>query len=60
MALVSVYIKEEVAQEHGQIAPLIKNWARSYVQAAERDLLVAYLVIDICGQTLDFCVRFSF
>ena len=47
LALVSVYIIEEVANDHAQNAPLVKNWARSCAQAAERDLLVAYPLIDI-------------
>ena len=47
-ALVFVYIIEEIAHNHAEYAPLIKNWARSCVQAAEQDLLVAYPVIDIC------------
>ena len=38
---------KEVAHIHSQNAPLFKNWAWSCVQAAERDLLVAYPVIDI-------------
>ena len=45
-----VNIIEEVAHNHAQNAPVIKNWARSCVQAAEQDLLVAYPVIDICGK----------
>ena len=47
--LLYVYIVE-VAQDHAQNAPLIKNWARSWVQAAERDLMLAYLVIDVCDK----------
>ena len=30
---------------------LVKNWASSCVQAAERDLLVAYPLIEICDVT---------
>ena len=46
-ALVCVHIIE-VAHDRAQNAPHVKNWARSCVQAAERDLLVAYYpVIDI-------------
>ena len=33
-ALVFVYIIEEVAHDHAQNAPLVKNWARSCVHAA--------------------------
>ena len=29
---------------------LFKTGARSFVQASEQDLLVAYLVIDICAK----------
>ena len=47
MALVFVNIIEEVAHDHVQNAPFVKNWVRSCVQAAEQDLLVAYPVINI-------------
>ena len=46
--LVFVYIIEEIAHDHTQNTPLVKHWAWSCVQATEQDLLVAYLVIDIC------------
>ena len=32
-----------------QNAPPVKNWAGSCVQASERDLQVAYLMINICA-----------
>ena len=48
--LVFVHVIEEVAHDRAQNAPLIKNWARSCVQAAERDLLVACPVINIRGK----------
>ena len=48
-ALIFVYIIEEVAHDQVQNALLVKNWAWSCVKAAERDLLVAYPVIDIGG-----------
>ena len=35
------YIIKEVAHDHAQNTPLVKNWARTCIQAAERDLLVA-------------------
>ena len=53
-ALVFVNIIKEVAHAHAQNAPLIKNWATSCVQAAERDVLVAYLVIDICDSAFPY------
>ena len=43
-ACVFVYIIEVA---HYRMHLLAKAWARSCVQAAERDLLVAYPVIDI-------------
>ena len=46
--LVFVYIVEQVAHGPAQNAPLVKNWARTCVQAAKRDMLVAYPVLDIC------------
>ena len=46
-AYIFVYIMKEVAHDHVLNAPLIKIWARSCVQAAERDLLVAYPVTNI-------------
>ena len=49
-ALVFVYIVEEVAYDHAQNSHPIKNWARSRVQATERDLLVVGPVIDICDE----------
>ena len=45
------YVIEEVAHAYAQNAPLVKNWARSRVQASERDLLVAYPLIDIHALT---------
>ena len=33
-ALVCVYIIEEVAHNHAQNAPIIKNWPMNFVQAA--------------------------
>ena len=54
-ALVCVCIIEEVAHAHAQNTPL--EWhssdTRSRVQASERDLLVAYPVIDIRGSRLE-------
>ena len=49
-ALIFVYVREEVVHAQVQNAPLalVKNWARSCVQAAEQDLLVAYPVINNC------------
>ena len=51
-ALVFAYITEEVAYAQAQNAPLsvalLNTWARSHAQGTERDLLVVYLVIDIC------------
>ena len=46
-ALIFVHIMKEVAHIYLQNAPLFKNWAWSCVQAAVRDLLVSYSVIDI-------------
>ena len=50
-AYVFVYTIEVVAHDHAQKTPLVKNWASSCVQAAERDLLVAYPLIEICDVT---------
>ena len=53
-ALVYLYIIEEVAHAHVQNAPRVlrvSTWARSRAEAVERDLLVAYPVIDIRANT---------
>ena len=47
-AQIFVYIIGAVAYNHVQNTPLVEIWAKSCVQAAEQDLLVAYPVIDIC------------
>ena len=51
-ALLFVYIIEDVAHAHAQNAPL--EWFSStpglgVAEAVEQDLLVVYLVIDICA-----------
>ena len=51
-ALVCVPIIKVVAHDHVRMHLSSKNWARSCVQAAEQDLLVAYPVIDIRDITL--------
>ena len=52
-SLVFVYIIEEVGHAHAQNAPLlvvlVNTWARRRAETVERDILVAYPVIDIGG-----------
>ena len=40
-----------LAKSHTSWAVLVNTWAGSHFQAVERDLLVTYLVMDICGFT---------
>ena len=62
-SLIFLYIIEEVAHthvcaEHTSWAVLVDTWARSRVQAVERDMLVAYPVIDIRDRTKDPSINF--
>ena len=54
MALIFVYIIGEVAHDHAQNAPLVKNWVMSCVQAAER------LLVDISGDRQSWLLMFIY
>ena len=56
-ALVIVNIIELVAHAHARSTPIKWLLARSLAEAVERDLLVAYLVIDICDQNYVYYIR---